>query len=100
MDRRQRLLIGAIGGAVAVVVAPVLGVAWSILSVTRSFDRTAHVDPSEKAKVLAEGISEAMNGGAVLGIGLGALALVATVICIVAYVRAGRAGRAKEPRGE
>lgn len=47
---------------------PVVGVGISTLAVARSFDRVSGVDPSGKARFVAEGISEAMNFTALVGI--------------------------------
>jgi hypothetical protein len=41
-----------------------LGWAMTVRGLVRAFGDVAHVDPSEKARVLAEGISEAMNATA------------------------------------
>lgn len=38
-----------------------LGLAMTVLGLVRAFREVANVDPSEKARVLASGISEAMN---------------------------------------
>ena len=60
-------------------VAPLLGVAATALFLRSAFHGVADTDPSHKARVLAEGISEAMNGAAV-GMIVSFLALVPAVV--------------------
>jgi biopolymer transport protein ExbB/TolQ len=62
--KRSKNLLGLIASAAVVVAAPVLGLLVSTLLVRSAFDATTAVDPSEKARILAEGISESMNSTA------------------------------------
>ena len=67
----NRLLAGIVGGAATLVGAPALGVLVTAFFVQRAFAAVATADPSEKARLLAEAISEAMNftiAGIVVGI--------------------------------
>jgi biopolymer transport protein ExbB/TolQ len=57
----NRLIAGIIGGAASFVGGPTLGVVVTAFFVQRAFAAVATADPSEKARLLAEGISEAMN---------------------------------------
>ena len=57
----NRLIAGIIGGAGSFVGGPTLGVVVTAFFVQRAFAAVATADPSEKARLLAEGISEAMN---------------------------------------
>lgn len=77
-----------------VVGAPVVGVAVTLLCLFRSFHRVAHVDASEKARVLATGISEAMDGAAI-GIAVSCVALVPLVVFAVRLRREAKARRAR-----
>ncbi len=66
-----RLLAGIIGGAATFVGGPTLGVVVTAFFVQRAFAEVATADPTEKARLLAEGISEAMNfaiAGLVVGL--------------------------------
>ena len=58
----------------------VLGAAGSVLGLRRAFGMVSEVDPSRKATMLAEGISEAMNAfalstGILLLVGIAGLGL-------------------------
>jgi hypothetical protein len=50
-----------VGCAWTTFAAGLVGFAATVRGLLRAFDSTAHVDPSEKARVLALGISDAMN---------------------------------------
>lgn len=82
----SRNLVGLIISAGVVVAAPILGLAVSALFLRGSFNSTASADPSQKARLLAEGISESMNATA---FGL-IVSLVAMVAAIVFGVRLAR----------
>jgi biopolymer transport protein ExbB/TolQ len=74
-----------VSGAV-VVAAPIVGLLVTVLLLRGAFGGTARVDPAEKARVLAEGISEAMNGTA-FGLVISVVALVPTLVFAVRLVR-------------
>ena len=84
--KTSRNLIGLCVSAVIVFAAPVLSVGITMLMLQGAFRGTASGDPSEKARVLAEGISESMNATA-FGIVISLLAMVATVVFAVRLVR-------------
>ncbi|MBI5532401.1 MAG: MotA/TolQ/ExbB proton channel family protein [Deltaproteobacteria bacterium] len=90
MKREQKKpLIGIVIGAVLTALAPLVGLLITIASVNRSFAKVEgnSVDPADKAKVLASGISSSMNATAI-GIGLGALGLLVLVVSILLFLRA------------
>ncbi len=66
-------LLGLLISAGVVFLAPVLGLLSTVLFLRGAFRDTASVDPSEKARFLAEGISDAMNGTA-LGLAISIVA--------------------------
>ena len=70
-------LWGLVISASLVVVAPAVGFVTTTLMVRGAFNETSTVEPSEKARTLAEGISTSMNAAAI-GSGIGFLALVGT----------------------
>ncbi|MEO9142181.1 MAG: MotA/TolQ/ExbB proton channel family protein [Polyangiaceae bacterium] len=74
--------MGLLVSGALVFAAPFLGVAVTMLFLSGAFRDTASVDPSHKARFLAERISEAMNGAA-FGIGISLLAMIPTVIFAV-----------------
>ena len=76
--KTSKNLIGLLVSGGFVVVAPFLGLAITVLFLRGAFRETAGVDPSQKARHLAEGISEAMNGTA-CGMVVSLLAMVPTV---------------------
>ena len=57
-------LLGFVISAGVVFLAPLLGLLITVLFLRGAFSATATADPSQKARLLAEGISEAMNGTA------------------------------------
>ncbi len=77
--KANKTLRWLICSAAVVVVAPFIGLGLSLLFLRRAFDGTASVDPSDKAKFLAEGISESMNMTA-CGVVVSCLGLVPTII--------------------
>ena len=80
--RRKRALIGLAVGAILVVGAPLVGVLATVVQLRRAFAVTATADPSEKAKLLAEGISESMNCTAA-GLVVALVALAPTILFAV-----------------
>jgi len=82
----NRLLVGIIGGAVTFVGAPTLGAAVTAFFVQRAFAAVATADPSEKARLLAEGISEAMNF-TIAGIAVGIVGMVVFAVSLFFLLR-------------
>ena len=82
-------LVAAIIGAFLVVAGPFLGVAFTVFGLRRSFSSSSKADPSEKARVLAEGISESMNGTA-FGIVAALAGMVVVTVALIGYIRAQR----------
>lgn len=93
-ERRNR--IGVIVSLVCVVLGPPLGFLVTNLLVQRSLRAATNVDASDKARILAQGISEAMNGF-LFGLGVSVVAGVAAVVFGMRFARARRAGVAKRP---
>ena len=79
-------LLGLVFSVVVIVAAPLLGVAITALFLRSAFGQSANVDPSQKARVLAEGISAAING-TVYGLVVSCLALVPVVIFSIRLYR-------------
>lgn len=69
--------------------ASLLGLVMTVIELVRSFDAVSRVDPSSKARLLAEGISSAMNW-TVFGL------LTLPIAVVVAFVAAFRLLRARE----
>jgi biopolymer transport protein ExbB/TolQ len=80
-----------ISGIIAVV-APVVGLLSTVLFLRGAFHANASVPPSDKARVLADGISGAMNGTA-LGLGVSLIAVVFAVVFAVRLIRERRESR-------
>lgn len=69
---------------------------WSFRHLSGVIDRNGSVDPANKARLLAEGISEAMNG-----ISLGILfALASMIVMLVLTWRYHWSAKTPTPRGE
>ncbi len=85
-------LVGFIASVLAVILAPLLGLLFTVLFVQGAFRATATADPSEKARLLAEGISNAMNGTA-FGLLLSCVALIPAVIFGVRLYRDSKRGK-------
>ncbi|MCA9591957.1 MAG: MotA/TolQ/ExbB proton channel family protein [Myxococcales bacterium] len=85
---------GLLISGIVVVSAPVIGLLVTVLFLRGAFDATGgtSIPPSDKARVLAEGISNAMNGTAI-GIGVAILAMVPTVFFLVRLLRERRENR-------
>jgi len=86
--------VGLILCAAVAVAAPPVGVGVSVLFLGRAFKDTDGADPSQKARVLADGISQAMNGAAG-GLIVSLAAVVAALAFAVRLVRERRAARAR-----
>ena len=87
--QRRRDLAGLIASGAIVLLAPFVGAAVTALFLRSAFGDSATADPSQKARVLAQGISEAMNG-ALVGIVVSVVALIPTAIFAARIVRARR----------
>lgn len=94
MRKMSDNLLGLLVSVAVVVGAPLVGLTFTVLSLRRSFGDVAgeSVDPSQKARILAEGISEGMNGTA-LGLVASTIALVPTVIFAVRLHRESKRAR-------
>ena len=79
-------LIGLLASLAVAVLAPCLGLAVTLLSLFISFQHTATVDPSDKARALAEGISSSMNTTAA-GIVVSGVALIPMLVFAVRLYR-------------
>lgn len=89
-------LLGLLISAGVVFLAPVLGLLSTVLFLRGAFRDTASVDPSEKARFLAEGISAAMNTTA---FGL-VISIVALVPAVAFGVRLWREGKRRTPSAD
>lgn len=87
--KSNKNLVGLIVSAVVVLAAPVVGWVVSVLLLGRAFQGTEGVAPSQKSRVLAQGISEAMNGAAG-GLIVSFAALVSAIVFAVRLARARR----------
>jgi biopolymer transport protein ExbB/TolQ len=83
---RNKNLTGLLVSLGVVVSCPLVGVLVTILFLRRAFATAAAADPSEKARVLAELISESMNATA-LGLAVSLLALIPAIIYAVRLYR-------------
>jgi biopolymer transport protein ExbB/TolQ len=85
----KKPLIGIVTGAVLTALGPLVGLIITIVFVNRSFSvvEGGAVDPADKAKVLASGISESMNATA-FGLGLGGIGMVVLIVSLVLLLRA------------
>jgi biopolymer transport protein ExbB/TolQ len=82
---QSRPLIGVVSGASVLILAPLVGFAATAVLLQRAFGNVATADPSEKARRLAEGISEAMNctaAGLVVGV-LGAVVFIVSLVILL-----------------
>ena len=82
----RRLIAGMIAGAALTTFGPLLAMLASGWGVSAAMDASETVDPSQKARILAQGISEAMNF-AMLGIPIGLLGFALAVGCAIALWR-------------
>jgi len=78
-------LVALIAGAALLVLGPFAGIATTAFFVQRAFGAVADADPSEKARLLASGISDAMNFS-VFGFVVGALGFVVGAVGAVALL--------------
>jgi 4-hydroxybenzoate polyprenyltransferase len=85
-DRKIGLAI-TIGGGVLFVLSWVVGLAWTAYGMMLSTTSDEAVDPSQKARVLAEGISSAANG-AIFGAVSSVVGVLVAGIGLVVFVRA------------
>jgi biopolymer transport protein ExbB/TolQ len=86
---------GLIFSAWIALAAPAVGFIATTFQVRSAFQRTSTVDPPEKARTLAEGISTSMNAAA-FGSGIGFLALCAAALF---GFRLYRESKQKKPEG-
>jgi biopolymer transport protein ExbB/TolQ len=97
MPRIERMmsknLVGLLVSVAVVVAAPLIGLITTVLFLRSSFQETAAADPSHKAQLLAQGISESMNATAA-GMIVSLLAIAPT---IVFAVRLHRESKPKTP---
>ncbi|MCK9460255.1 MAG: MotA/TolQ/ExbB proton channel family protein [Proteobacteria bacterium] len=94
--RRDRMLVGL---WVATCVIPLLGLVGTIAGFTTAFDSVSSSSADQRAAMLAEGISEAMNATA-LGLALFALFLASTIVATVRTRRASPPGPLLQAGGE
>ncbi len=88
--KRSKNYIGLIVCSGMAVLAPLLGYATTVYLLGSAFQGTAGTDPSHKATMLANGISEAMYGLAT-GLIVSLAAMVLAVIFAIRLVRERRA---------
>src|ERR1700710_792734 len=88
-------LVGLLVSGGLVIAAPLIGLTVTVFFLRGAFQSTAATgtDPSQKSRLLAEGISEAMNGTA-FGLAVSCIALVLAVIFAVRLHRASKRGPA------
>jgi biopolymer transport protein ExbB/TolQ len=86
MATMSRNLVGLIISAGVIVAAPLLGLAVTVLFLQGTFKANTSADPSQKARLLAEGISGAMNATA-FGLIVGVLAIIPTIVFAVRLYR-------------
>jgi biopolymer transport protein ExbB/TolQ len=96
MKKMNKNLVGLLVSAVLVVAAPLIGLTITVFFPRGAFRVTADADPSQKARVLGEAISEAMNGTA-CGLVVSFIALVPTVIFAVRLHRDSKRGPSPPP---
>ncbi len=82
-------LLGLVASGALVIIAPIAGGATTAYFLGRSFDATARVDPSQKARLLSEGISGSMQG-TLYGFVVAALAFGAAMFFAVRLYRDSR----------
>lgn len=90
MKREQKkAFAGMLAGATLGLLSPTAGMLMTTLRVSQAFGGVADVDPSQKANVLANGISESMNW-TIAGMALGLVGLAVSVASTVLFIRAGK----------
>lgn len=82
-------------GLAMVILGPAGGFAATVIGVHGAFGRVDQVDPDQKAKVVADGISGAMNW-ALLGTGVGVVGAAVLAVGIYHVLRS-RSGAPKSP---
>ena len=90
-------MTGLVASGAVFLLAPFAGMAVTAFLLRGAFEHEPSVDPSQKARVLAQGISEAMNG-AIYGAVVSILALIPMLVFAVRLVRGQRAARAEDAR--
>jgi biopolymer transport protein ExbB/TolQ len=90
-------LVAIVVSAVLVVAGPMTGVFFSVLGLRQAFSSTGSTEPSAKARVLAEGISESMNA-TMFGMILALVALIMLVVSLIGYFKTRRS--ASEEAGD
>lgn len=79
-------LAGVISGASLLILAPLAGFTTTAVLLQRAFGQVATADPSEKARLLAEGISNAMTFPAA-GLAAGVLGAIVFIVSLVLLLR-------------
>lgn len=92
--KTSKNLIGLVACAALVFGAPLIGQLVTALFLRGAFEGTASVDPSEKARFLAEGISDSMNAVAI-GVVIAILAMVPTCWFALRLYRENQSGPSK-----
>lgn len=89
--KQRKGLIGIIVGVVLIVLGPLGGLLVTVLMLNRSFDaaKSPGALPENKARNLAEGISESMNATA-CGIVIAVIGFIVLVVSLVYSVRASK----------
>lgn len=82
----RRLVAGMIAGAALTTLGPLVAILASSWGVSAAMDASETVDPSQKARILAQGISEAMNY-TMLAIPVGLIGFALAVGCAIALWR-------------
>lgn len=97
LSKNVKALIACI---VVLFAAPVIGLVVTVSLIAHAYSVVASpaVDPSQKARLLAEGISEAMNGAVFGGI-ICVLAIIPTVFYVVRVAGERKTGDAATPDG-
>ena len=87
-SRKKSYIGGMSAGLFLFLGAPLAGMLFSIYGTKSSFDAVegGAIAPEDKAKYLANGISESMNALAIGG-GVSALGLILLVVCLVLFLK-------------
>jgi biopolymer transport protein ExbB/TolQ len=91
-ERRNKNFVGLLASGVVVVAAPLLGLTVTNFKLQSAFRQAASTEPSQKARLLAEGISQSMPATA-YGLVVSLLALVSTIVFAVRFYRDSKRGR-------
>ena len=87
MQAQRKAVVAVVIGALMLVLGPVVGLLATVLGVHRAFGSAVSVPPAEKAKSVADGISNSMNW-VLVGMGAGALGVVVLAAGIFFLLRA------------